>query len=120
MTISIQVIIILSIVFLISLIVNPVMIWYARASIVQLSFVSENITNLRDTIQSYATHLKTVYELEMFYGDETLAALMKHTDEMQDSLNDYDDFYDLFEAPPLETTEVMVEETQEEDDATAS
>ena len=56
----------------------------------------------------------------MFYGDETLAALMKHTDEMQNSLNDYDDFYDLFGAEPLETTQVMVEETQEEEDAAAS
>jgi hypothetical protein len=120
MTISIQVTIILSVIFLISLIINAVMIWYARASIEQLSFVSNNITDLRDTIQSYATHLKTVYELEMFYGDETLAALMKHTDEMQNSLNDYDDFYDLFGAEPLETTQVMVEETQEEEDAAAS
>ena len=114
MTISIQAIIILSIVFLISLIVNAVMIWYARASIVQLSFVAENIGDLRDTIQAYARHLKTVYELEMFYGDETLAALMKHTDELQQSLGDYDEFYDLFGAPPSETTEVLVEETQED------
>ena len=117
MTISIQAIIILSIVFLISLIVNAVMIWYARASIVQLSFVSENIGDLRDTVQAYAGHLKTIYELEMFYGDETLAALMKHTDELQQSLGDYDEFYDLFGAPPSEATEVLVEETQEEADA---
>jgi len=120
MTISMQAIIVLSAILLISLVVNAIMIWYARASIVQLSFVSDNIINLRNTIQSYATHLKTVYELEMFYGDETLASLMKHTDELQNDLNDYDDFYDLFGAPPLETTQVMVEETQEEEDAAAS
>jgi len=120
MTISIQVIVVLSVVLLTSLIINAIMIWYARASIVQLSFVSDNISDLRDSVQSYAKHLKSVYELEMFYGDETLASLLKHTDEMQEGLNQYDDFYDLFEAPPLETTEVMVEETQEEEDAETS
>tara|TARA_B100000287_G_scaffold324029_1_gene308097 strand:- start:509 stop:871 length:363 start_codon:yes stop_codon:yes gene_type:complete len=117
MTISIQAIIILSVVLLVSLVVNAVMIWYARASIVQLSFVSENISDLKDSVQNYAKHLKSVYELDMFYGDETLAALMKHTGELQDSLDDYDDFYDLFGAAPLEVTQVMVEETQEEEDA---
>ena len=117
MTVSIQIIIVLSILFLISLIANAILVWYARASIVQLSFVSENIGDLKDTVQAYAKHLKTVYELEMFYGDETLAALMKHTDELQDSLGDYDDFYDLFGVLPIEATEVLVEETQEEADA---
>ena len=57
----------------------------------------------------------------MFYGDETLAALMKHTDELQDNLGNYDDFYDLFDILPNETTEVLVEEEQQEElDATTS
>lgn len=117
MTVPIQAIIILSVLFLISLIANVILVWYARASIIQLSFVSDNIGDLKDTVEAYAKHLKSVYELEMFYGDETLSALMKHTDELQDSLGNYDDFYDLFDILPNETTEVLVEEIQEEADA---
>ena len=117
MTLSIQTLILLSLLLVISLIVNAIMVWYARASIVQLAFVSENIADLKNSVSAYSAHLKSVHELEMFYGDETLGALMKHTNELQENLNDYDEFYDLFGAPLADVAEVDVEEILEEANA---
>lgn len=97
MMISIQVMVILSVILLVSLILNGVLIWYARASIVQMSFISDNIRALKDSTLAFNVHLKNVYELDMFYGDETLAALLQHASDLSESLSLYDDFYDLFD-----------------------
>lgn len=120
MTVSIQIAIVLGAGFLASLLLNAVLIWYARASIQQLAFVSDNIKSLKDSIGDYSAHLKRVYELEMFYGDETLGALIKHTTELHDSMALYEDFYDLFpgeddDPADEEDPEEMIEETQREE-----
>ena len=43
------------------------------------SHVSDNIGDLVEIIENYRKHLKKVYELDAFYGDETLKFLMDHT-----------------------------------------
>tara|TARA_R100000353_G_C6393979_1_gene165625 strand:+ start:195 stop:554 length:360 start_codon:yes stop_codon:yes gene_type:complete len=116
MTIPIQYVVLVCLLFLISLIINAVLIWYARNSIIQLAFISDNLNDLRNSVSVYAKHLRNVYELEMFYGDETLGALMQHTTELEASLELYEDFYDLFETEDG-VTEVMVEEEEEIDAA---
>jgi hypothetical protein len=50
-------------------------IWQSR----DLATVSDNLGDLVEIIKSYGDHLKKVYELEAFYGDETLGFLMEHT-----------------------------------------
>ena len=111
MTVSFQIAIVIGLVLLVSLVLNGILIWYARASIVQLAFVSENINSLKESIGVYETHLKSVYELDMFYGDETLGALMQHTTDLHDSLLLYEDFYNLFQ----EVDGADIEEVEEED-----
>ena len=39
-------------------------------------------------IEEFSEHLKVVYEMETFYGDETLRALLEHTGNLSDSLQD--------------------------------
>ena len=34
---------------------------------------------MSDIVANYRVHLKSVYSMEMFYGDETLQYLMDHT-----------------------------------------
>ena len=62
-----------------SLIFNGVMFWYLRKLTQKLSFIYENIGDVSDIIANYRVHLKSVYSMEMFYGDETLQYLMDHT-----------------------------------------
>ena len=96
-------VIILSLVLAVSLIFNGLMYWYSRQLTQKLSFIYDNIGEVSELITNYRTHLKSVYSMEMFYGDETLKFLMDHTRSIGDILEDYED------------PEFFVEEFVEED-----
>tara|TARA_E500000305_G_C3940424_1_gene197223 strand:+ start:422 stop:733 length:312 start_codon:yes stop_codon:yes gene_type:complete len=72
-------------------------------------FISENLRDLVDLISTYRNHLKSVYEMDMFYGDETLKFLMGHTKSLSDVLEEYSDVYLITE--PQEQQEEQQEET---------
>ena len=97
-------IIILSIILAISLVFNGLMYWYSRQLTQKLSFIYDNIGDVSELITNYRTHLKSVYSMEMFYGDETLKFLMDHTRSIGVLLEDYED------------PEFFVEEFTEEDE----
>ena len=84
-------VVILSIVLAISLIFNGIMYWYSRQLTQKLSFIYDNIGDVSELITNYRTHLKSVYSMEMFYGDETLKFLIDHTRSISDLLEDYED-----------------------------
>jgi hypothetical protein len=70
--------IILSAILTLSLIINIGVFVYARYAIVQLLSVSEELGDLQQMINSFTEHLNSIYELEMFYGDETIKGLLEH------------------------------------------
>ena len=115
MTISIQVAVILGIIASLSLVLNAVLIYYTRISILKFASVSEGIVSLKNSVEDFVRHLQFVYELEMYYGDETLKGLIEHARSLSESLNDYDEFYDLFD---FEEEEMEAEEIEEEVDGT--
>ena len=92
-----------------SLIFNGVMFWYLRKLTQRLAFIYENIGDVSDIITNYRVHLKSVYSMEMFYGDETLQYLMDHTRSISALLEDFED-EEFF----LEEFESMEEEAPEE------
>ena len=84
-----------------SLIFNGVMFWYLRRITEKLTFVYQNIGDVSDIIANYRVHLKSVYSMEMFYGDETLQYLMDHTRSISELLEDFEDqefFLEEFES----------------------
>ena len=99
-------VIILSIVLGLSLIFNGLMYWYSKQLTSKLAFIYDNIGDVSELIANYRVHLKTVYSMEMFYGDETLQHLMNHTRSLSLLLEDYEDpefFVERFEdAPPTQ------------------
>ena len=112
----------LGIALFLSVITNILLIWYVLKLIGKFTFISENLDDLVTVISNYRNHLKQVYKMEMFYGDETLEYLMTHTNSLLKILEDYDDVYSI--AIPLEeipqgeeeiegTEPTETEETQE-------
>ena len=84
-----------------SLIFNGVMFWYLRKLTQRLSFIYQNIGEVSEIIANYRVHLKSVYSMEMFYGDETLQYLMDHTRSISTLLEDFEDqefFLEEFES----------------------
>ena len=92
-----------------SLIFNGVMFWYLRSLTQRLTFIYQNIGDVSDIIANYRVHLKSVYQMEMFYGDETLQHLLDHTKSISTLLEDFED-KDFF----LEEFESMEEDVPEE------
>ena len=89
--------IILFAILFISMLFNVGVFIYARAAISRLLFVSEELGDLQDMINSFARHLKTVYELDSFYGDETLNGLLKHAISFNEQLETFEFIYSLTE-----------------------
>lgn len=71
--------IILGLVLVVSIIANVLLLrlsmWQSR----ELADISDNLGDLVEIIESYRNHLRDVYQLDSFYGDETLEGLMTHT-----------------------------------------
>ena len=95
-----------------SLIANCVAFWYIRQVLSKLLFVSQNLSDLADLIINYRNHMKTVYELETYYGDETMKHLLDHTGSLLKVLEEYEDVYSI--AIPIDEDEFSEQEEQGE------
>ena len=80
---------------------NVFFIWYIRNLLSQLYFVSNNLSRLVDETISFKDHLSSVYELETFYGDETLAGLLVHVGQYSETLSDFEEIYELVDEEDL-------------------
>jgi len=68
----------LSILLLLSLIVNGLLFWYTRKLLEKLSVFTEGVIEFRMKLQELAAHLESVHQLEMFYGEPVLQRLIQH------------------------------------------
>jgi len=87
----------LLIILVLSLIGNVALFVYARAAIVRLLSIAEELYDLKQMSDSLTNHLESVYELEMFYGDETLGGLMEHARSFAEQQQTFEYIYGLIE-----------------------
>ena len=105
--------IILSLVLLVSLIANVMLFRLAMWQSKDLTLVSDNVGDLVTIIESYRNHLRDVYQLDSFYGDETLEGLMAHTNAIRAILEEqYGDVIAI--TTPIEYQTNEEEENEEE------
>jgi hypothetical protein len=107
--------IILSAILALSIVLNVGLLLYARAAIVRIVSVSEELGDLQRMVNSFAGHLKAVYELDSFYGDETLHGLLEHAISFNEQMETFDYIVSLTEEPQKNETE----EEEEIDDDTS-
>jgi len=84
------ILVILFLIFIASLSINAFLMWYSWKSIQQIRIYDEELTETINIIINFTNHLKSVYELEMFYGDETLRHLMRHAQDITEVFSQYD------------------------------
>jgi len=84
-----------TLVLIVSLIANIGFFVYTRTILTRLLFISEELGDLQDMVNSFARHIKNVYNLEMFYGDQTLGALMEHAISFNEQLETFEFIYSL-------------------------
>ncbi len=100
--------------FVLSVLLNIFVIWYCRNLIVSLFDVSSNMQTLVEEVLAFDQHLNSVHELEVFYGDETLGNLIRHSKGLTETLEDFVEIYTLFDQ---ETEERLTEEVPDDADA---
>ena len=107
----------LTLVLGLSLALNGVFYWLVREQSFRLSNVADNASDLIAMISGFRNHLKAVYSLEAFYGDETLQSLMDHATTLSVILEEqYGDVASMSEPVEYEEEEEEYgsEENQEE------
>jgi len=84
----------LSITIIVLLTALGVAAWYVRGLLKVMYQMTVDVQQMQDKMIEFSKHLDNIYEMEMFYGDETLKYLINHSKEVVDSI---DQFKNLFE-----------------------
>tara|TARA_R110000824_G_scaffold5999_2_gene27550 strand:- start:509 stop:844 length:336 start_codon:yes stop_codon:yes gene_type:complete len=88
----------IEIILALSIVVNLFLVWYGHLLIRKVLFVSSNTSEVLVAIDRFKEHITGVYELETFYGDETLKALLDHTGDLSTFLTECENAYGLTES----------------------
>lgn len=64
--------------FIVSAIINIVSVLYVRWLLTTVKSISEDLEGISDKIADYVSHVNSLHEVEMFYGEPTLQLLMDH------------------------------------------
>ncbi len=106
----------LGITLMISGLLNVVFFWLLREQSSRLSIVADNSSDLIELISSFADHVKAVYSLDAFYGDETLEGLMAHARSLRVLLEEqYGEVADLSQAIEYQNQEIEQDAEKEEE-----
>ena len=82
---------------ILSLIANGFAFWYISKILKKFLFISENLSDLVEIITTFRNHIKSIYSLEMYYGDETMQNLISHAVSLVELLEEYEDIYSITE-----------------------
>jgi hypothetical protein len=108
--------IILGIIMFVSLAFNVFLVVYLRGVIIRLLSISEELGDFQQMVNAFANHLKSVYELEMFYGDQTLQSLLDHAISFNDQLDTFEYIYSLTEEEPSSDGDNKENQSESEED----
>lgn len=103
----------LSIILTLSILINVFLVLYLRIILAKLLFVSENLGDLEQMIVNFNNHLASVYELETFYGDDTLQHLLEHVGDLSEQLQEFEDIFSLTTEENLEVEPNETEQSTE-------
>ena len=96
-----------------SVLLNAGLVWFVKNLINELSDINEDMNELLDTTASLQDHIEKIYELEMFYGDETLEELIQHTKSVVSEIEFFKEKY----SSELEDEELYDDSPEEREEA---
>mgnify|MGYP003627053835 FL=1 len=89
--------IILSVMLLLSVAINIGLFVYAKTVLMRLLNIADELYDLQQMTDNFAKHLNEVYELETFYGDQTLHSLLEHAVSFNEHIETFEHIYHLIE-----------------------
>ena len=86
-----------------SITINVFFVWYVIQLLKRLISVSESMEDFFETLEEYNQHIDVVYNLERFYGDDTLERLLAHSKGILEEVEELRSLYDVnYERKELE------------------
>ena len=70
-------------------------VWYVRGLLRIMYQMTIDVQQMEDKMVDFSKHLDNVYEMEMFYGDETLGQLVRHSKEVVDSISKFRNLFEI-------------------------
>ena len=95
-----------------SILLNVLLFWYIRKMLAHLLHVSDDLGNLVEDTVVFSTHLSDLHAAEMYYGDQTLQNLIKHSRALIAEMKEFSEVYNLVE-DRNDTFEGEIQEEQE-------
>lgn len=96
-----------------SILLNVFLISYIRRNIVKVFVISEESSEIFTRLDSFAEHLKSVYETPVFNGDETLNSLLEHLKSLNEFLARFSGLHSFTQPDLIEQLERASFEWQE-------
>ena len=97
-----------------SVIINVSFLFYVRWLLQSIKTMNEQVDSIWNNVGTFGGHLKQVYELETFYGDETLASLLRHSSILLDEIESFDRII-IEKEEEIEDADDATNETPKED-----
>ena len=94
-----------------SVLLNGLVVWYAINLLRKLMFISENLSDLYLTFKSFTVFTKSLYSMEMFYGEPMIQELVYRIKETNVEM---EEFREIFEFTLDEELEEELNATEEE------
>ncbi len=76
--------------FIVSAIINVIFLFYVKWLLTTIKSISEDLVVLSEKISDYVSHVGSLHELEMFYGEPTLQSLMSHGKDLVKDISEVD------------------------------
>tara|TARA_R110002020_G_scaffold11079_5_gene42125 strand:- start:1768 stop:2184 length:417 start_codon:yes stop_codon:yes gene_type:complete len=65
------------------------LLWYIKKSTAETKEITQDFDSFYLKLEQYEKHINDIHGLEMFYGDETLQGLIKHSREILNHIYDF-------------------------------
>tara|TARA_B100001094_G_C18095347_1_gene752713 strand:+ start:950 stop:1255 length:306 start_codon:yes stop_codon:yes gene_type:complete len=75
---------------ILSILINLVFLFYSRWLIQIVKAKEDDMESLSSIINQYVGHVKSIHDMEMFYGDQTLSALIEHGKAIVSTIEEFD------------------------------
>ena len=99
-----------------SVVINLILVWFSVKCLTNVNNIQEDLEDLMNKTDVFTDHLEEIYELEMFYGDETLQAMLDHSKQL---INEYIEIQaKYFDVEIIEELQDDTNENKEEETAT--
>jgi len=104
------------IILTILIIFNIFLIWCIAQLLKRLLYISDNIDELLEMLDEYSSHIDKIYNMQTFYGDQTLKKLLEHSRAVVKEIKSHRNMYAIVDSEEELEREMDLEEEDIIDD----